>query len=133
MRVLALADRIYASSLADEASHCRVFVPDVTELNFGNLTQCVVLAGVLSETKQREFANKFARHGGTQDVERKLGRRRGRADDAEPLCLVHHPVEILLLFCHPISLPHYGIRALRRTLRRCPRRTARISVVLSLA
>jgi hypothetical protein len=64
MGILSLAHRIDTATLADQASHGGIFVPDVTQLNLGNLSKCVVEQRVLRISKDCKLANQLTSHGG---------------------------------------------------------------------
>src|SRR5581483_11466346 len=73
MRVLPLAYRIYSSSLADQASHSGIFVPNIAKLDLRNLSKGVVSACVLRKAEQCKLANQLPGYSRTEDVESELG------------------------------------------------------------
>ena len=69
VRILPLAHGVDTAPLPDQASHGGVFVPDVAKLNLRDLAKGVVLAVVLIETEEREFAHELAGDRTTEYVE----------------------------------------------------------------
>src|SRR5579884_1865880 len=98
VRVLALADGVHAPALPNEAAHRGILMPDVAQLYFGDLTQCVMCRTVLHKAEQGKFANELAAYCAAQDVERKFTRRRRRTDYADAFHLAEQLVEFVMCF-----------------------------------
>src|SRR5271157_1563611 len=69
MCVLPLADSIHSAALADETPHRRVFMPNISELNFSDLPKSVMRARSLKKGKKSKLAHELASGGGAQNVE----------------------------------------------------------------
>jgi hypothetical protein len=61
--VLPLTDGIHSAPLTDEAAHGWVFVPDIAQLDFGDLAEGIMGACILGKPEECELADELAGYG----------------------------------------------------------------------
>jgi hypothetical protein len=85
MSVLPLTDGIDATTLPDETANGRIFMPHITQFNFGDLPERVVAETVLEERQQDEFPNKLAPRRRIEKFQGQVSRRGRGTDDTDRL------------------------------------------------